>query len=108
MRRREGRDETFEAKRTVLEEIVEHHGKEEGSTMVDRARRVMGKKLQTLGAELQAFDDRAGKSATSPGSGPSRDGQKAADPRRRTASLRRSRRQERDQPRIGLVARFCL
>jgi len=72
MRRREGRDETFEAKRTVLEEIVEHHGKEEGSTMVDRARRVMGKKLQTLGAELQAFDDRAGKSATSPGSGSSR------------------------------------
>jgi len=35
----EGRDETFKAKLTVLKEIVEHHLKEEESTMFDPAAR---------------------------------------------------------------------
>lgn len=40
--------------------------------MVDRARRVMGKELQTLDVELQAFNDRTGTTGDQPGSGSSR------------------------------------
>lgn len=59
IKRVQGRDETLEAKVTVLKEMVEHHVKEEESEMFDEARKVMGKKLQALGEEMQAFKDRA-------------------------------------------------
>ena len=58
-----GRDETLEAKVTVLKELVEHHVKEEESEMFDEARKVLGKKLQALGEEMQRFKERAGASS---------------------------------------------
>ena len=61
IKRTETRDETMKAKLTVLKEIVEHHVREEESTMFGEARRVLGKKLQALGEEMQAFKNRANK-----------------------------------------------
>jgi hemerythrin superfamily protein len=60
IKRVKGRDETVEAKVTVLKELVEHHVKEEESEMFDEARQVLGNKLQSLGEEMQRFKDRAG------------------------------------------------
>ena len=60
IKRIKGRDETLEAKVTVLKELVEHHVKEEESTMFDEARKVLGKRLEPLGAEMQRFKERAG------------------------------------------------
>jgi hemerythrin superfamily protein len=54
-----GRDETLEAKVTVLAELVHHHVKEEESTIFDEARKVLGNKLQALGEEMQRFKERA-------------------------------------------------
>lgn len=54
-----GRDETLEAKVTVLKELVAHHVDEEESTMFAEARKVLGKKLEALGEEMQRFKDRA-------------------------------------------------
>ena len=66
LKRVAGRDETLKAKLTVLKEMVEHHVKEEESEMFDEARKVMGNKLDALGAEMQAFKDRAGASDGKP------------------------------------------
>jgi hemerythrin-like domain-containing protein len=63
IKRIKGRDETLEAKVTVLKEMVEHHVKEEESTMFAEARKVLGRKLDALGAEMQAFKVRAGAAA---------------------------------------------
>jgi hemerythrin superfamily protein len=60
IRRVTGRDETLEAKVTVLKKLVEHHVKEEESQMFDEARKVLGNKLHALGEEMQRFKDRAG------------------------------------------------
>jgi hemerythrin superfamily protein len=60
IRRVTGRDETLAAKVTVLKELVEHHVAEEESTMFDEARKVLGSKLDALGAEMQSFKERAG------------------------------------------------
>jgi hemerythrin superfamily protein len=57
--RLEPRDETLIAKVTVLKEIVEHHVSEEESTIFNEARKVLGGKLDKLGAEMQAFKERA-------------------------------------------------
>jgi len=53
------RDETLTAKITVLKELVEHHVEEEESQIFSEARRVLGKKLDALGAEMQRFKERA-------------------------------------------------
>jgi hemerythrin superfamily protein len=60
IQRLQGRDETLQAKVTVLKELVEHHVKEEESTIFDEARKVLSGKLDALGAEMQAFKERAG------------------------------------------------
>jgi hemerythrin-like domain-containing protein len=60
IKRIKGRDETLEAKVTVLKELVEHHVKEEESEIFDEARKVLGTKLKGLGEEMQRFKDRAG------------------------------------------------
>jgi hemerythrin superfamily protein len=57
--RLEPRDETFMAKLTVLEEVVHHHVKEEEATIFNEARRVLSKRLEELGAEMQRFKERA-------------------------------------------------
>jgi hemerythrin superfamily protein len=59
IKRVQGRDETLEAKVLVLKELVEHHVKEEESEIFDQARKVLGKKLQALGEEMQRFKERA-------------------------------------------------
>ncbi len=59
IKRIQGRDETMEAKVTVLKELVEHHVKEEESEIFDEARKVLGDKLQALGAEMLRFKERA-------------------------------------------------
>lgn len=59
IKRSQGRDETLKAKVTVLKEMVQHHVREEESTIFDEARRVMGNKLQALGEEMQRFKERA-------------------------------------------------
>jgi hemerythrin superfamily protein len=59
IKRIQGRDETVEAKVTVLKELVEHHVREEESEMFDEARNVLGDKLQALGEEMQRFKERA-------------------------------------------------
>jgi hypothetical protein len=64
IKRIRGRDETLEAKVTVLKELVEHHVKEEESEMFDEARKVLGSKLQALGAEMQRFKERSASSKT--------------------------------------------
>jgi hemerythrin superfamily protein len=54
-----GRDETLEAKVTVLKELVQHHVKEEESTIFDEARKALGEdRLQQLGEEMQRFKER--------------------------------------------------
>jgi iron-sulfur cluster repair protein YtfE (RIC family) len=53
------RDETLTAKVTVLKEMVEHHVEEEESQIFSEARRVLGNKLEALGAEMQRFKERA-------------------------------------------------
>jgi vacuolar-type H+-ATPase subunit I/STV1 len=53
------RDETLTAKVIVLKEMIEHHVEEEESQIFSEARRVLGKKLEALGAEMQRFKDRA-------------------------------------------------
>ena len=53
-----GRDETMNAKVTVLKELVHHHVQEEESTIFDEARRTLGKeKLEALGAQMQRFKE---------------------------------------------------
>ena len=55
-----GRDETLNAKVTVLKELVHHHVREEEGTIFDEARRVLGKdRLERLGAEMQRFKKRS-------------------------------------------------
>jgi hemerythrin superfamily protein len=54
-----GRDETLEAKLTVLKELVQHHVKEEEGTIFDEARKALGEeRLQRLGEEMQRFKER--------------------------------------------------
>jgi len=53
------RDETLTAKVTVLKEMIEHHVEEEESQIFSEARRVLGNKLEALGAEMQRFKERA-------------------------------------------------
>jgi hemerythrin superfamily protein len=60
IKRIKGRDETLEAKVTVLKELVEHHVREEESTIFAEARKVLGKRLDALGAEMQRFKERSG------------------------------------------------
>jgi hemerythrin superfamily protein len=58
--RSEGRDETLNAKVTVLKELVHHHVQEEEGTIFDEARRVLGKeRLEQLGEQMQRFKERA-------------------------------------------------
>lgn len=58
--RSQGRDETLNAKVTVLKELVHHHVQEEEGTIFEEARRVLGKeRLEKLGAEMQRFKERA-------------------------------------------------
>ena len=59
--RLEGRaDETLHAKVTVLKELVQHHVREEESTIFHDARRVFDEdELQTLGTKLLRFKERA-------------------------------------------------
>jgi hemerythrin superfamily protein len=62
-----GRDETLNAKVTVLKELVQHHVKEEESTIFDEAKRALGsEKLAKLGAEMQRFKSTYGKAKKSP------------------------------------------
>lgn len=54
------RDETIEAKVTVLKELVQHHVKEEEGTIFGEAREALGEeRLQRLGEEMQRFKERA-------------------------------------------------
>jgi hemerythrin superfamily protein len=54
-----GRDETLEAKLTVLKELVQHHVKEEEGTIFDEARKALGEeRLKQLGEEMQRFKER--------------------------------------------------
>ena len=65
-------DEQFEAKMTVLEELIEHHVKEEEQEMFKVAEKLGDERLRALGAEMEASavtDDeprRAKKSASAP------------------------------------------
>ncbi|HEX3465142.1 MAG TPA: hemerythrin domain-containing protein [Candidatus Elarobacter sp.] len=55
-----GRDETRDAKVKVLKELVQHHVKEEESTIFDEARKTLGDdRLRQLGEEMQRFKERA-------------------------------------------------
>lgn len=55
-----GRDETINAKVTVLKELVHHHVQEEEGEIFDEARRALGKdKLEALGAQMQRFKEQA-------------------------------------------------
>jgi len=69
----QGRDETLEAKVTVLKEMVQHHVREEESTIFDEAKKKLGDgRLQKLGEEMQRFKNRAKRG------GPSGSGKTAA------------------------------
>jgi hemerythrin superfamily protein len=70
IKRVRGRDETLEAKVKVLKELVEHHVREEESTMFSEARKVLGNKLEALGEEMERFKERAG--AAKPAAKPKR------------------------------------
>jgi Hemerythrin HHE cation binding domain len=64
------RDETIEAKVTVLKELVHHHVKEEEGTMFGEARKALGEeRLQQLGEEMQRFKERAQRGGRGGGSG---------------------------------------
>lgn len=54
-------DETLKAKLTVLKELVQHHVREEESTIFSEARRTLGDQLDELGAEMQAFKSSGGR-----------------------------------------------
>jgi hemerythrin superfamily protein len=84
IKRINGREETLEAKVTVLKELVEDHVKEEESEIFDEARKVLGKKLQALGEEMQRFKDRAGA-----GTGAARKKRAAAAPSKRKSTAQR-------------------
>jgi hemerythrin superfamily protein len=64
------RDETINAKVTVLKELVHHHVQEEESTIFSEARDVLGKeRLQELGEEMQRFKERAQRGGAGSGRG---------------------------------------
>jgi hemerythrin superfamily protein len=67
IKRVKGRDETLQAKVTVLKKLVQHHVDEEESTIFAEARKVLGGKLEALGEEMQRFKNRAGAGARAPG-----------------------------------------
>jgi hemerythrin-like domain-containing protein len=48
-------DERFEAKMTVLSELVEHHADEEEEEMFPVAEKKLGDELETLGERMQAM-----------------------------------------------------
>jgi hemerythrin superfamily protein len=52
-------DETLKAKVTVLKEQIEHHVREEESTMFSEARKVLGDQLDALGAAMFAYKNQA-------------------------------------------------
>ncbi len=61
----QGRDETLEAKVTVLKEMVQHHVKEEESTIFDEAKKALGDdRLKALGKEMLRFKERAKRSSS--------------------------------------------
>lgn len=63
IKRSTGRDDTLRAKVQVLSEIVEHHVKEEESSLFDEAKRLLGdKKILALGAEIAKMKARAERS----------------------------------------------
>ena len=76
------RDETIEAKVTVLKELVQHHVKEEEGTMFGEARKALGEeRLQQLGEEMQRFKERAqrgGRGGRSDGSKKKSSGKKSS------------------------------
>jgi len=88
IKRLEPRDETLNAKLTVLKENVEHHVKEEESEIFNEARRVMGNKLQELGEQMQAFKDRALRKSTARPTGARKTARKT-EAARRTAGARK-------------------
>jgi len=64
-------DETLKAKVTVLKEQIEHHVREEESTMFGEARKVLGDQLDALGAQMFAYKNEAKKKnlASAPNAG---------------------------------------
>jgi hemerythrin-like domain-containing protein len=63
-------DEQFEAKMTVLEELIEHHVEEEEKEMFKVAEKLGDERLRALGAEMESASDnepqRGKKSASEP------------------------------------------
>jgi len=53
-------DERFDAKMTVLSELIEHHVEEEEDEMFKSAQKLGPEKLEELGAEMQARAGEAG------------------------------------------------
>lgn len=83
-----GRDETMNAKLTVLKELVHHHVQEEEGTIFDEARRTLGEeKLAALGEEMQRFKER-GQRGGRGGRGGGRGGSKSGG--RKTGSAKKS------------------
>ncbi len=79
-----GRDETLEAKLTVLRELVQHHVREEETHIFDEARRTLGdERLRELGAEMLRFKERGGRGRTQ------RTGAKRNGSKRTTAAKRK-------------------
>ena len=91
-----GRDETLEAKLTVLKELVHHHVGEEEGEIFGEARKALGEdRLQKLGEEMQRFKERALRAA---GARPARRGAAAKKkkavakaPARKAAAKRKRR-----------------